>query len=269
MLPGSMPLELHVKSPTGLLPDATEPTAAFERVWQRAEFAEGRHADSWRGIWLLPEDGGLYLKAQREPRGRGVLQRAARSYRLVWELDGLRAMAAAGVPVPELVGWGVERRLGRPVRSFTLQRRLPDVEDLGALLLRERDPAERRHAIEVVGAAVVSLHARGIFHRNLAARNVLVRPDDGTRELLERVTFIDCPRASTGAPRWRHAYLARADRLALAYHCGRAKCDEDELRAVLEACGEPEVERAIDLLRTRLARRSASLRQKAWLWLGT
>jgi len=267
-----MSVELHVLTPTAILPRALAPRDGFERVWKHTSFEDGRTAPSWRGFWRLadaPDGAGhepaFILKAQRTPRGSGVLQRADRAFRTQREIEGLTAFAASGAPVPELVAWGIERHRGRPRRSFLLQRLVPDAVDFDTLLRRETRPEVRRRAIQAVGAEVTALHALGHFHRNLAARNLLVREQDRGFACF----FIDCPRASCDAPRWRRAYLARADRLMLALYAAKAGADEEEQRALLVASGEREIPRALDLLRTRIRHRRVRAPHKlAWLWFG-
>ena len=266
-----MALEIHVLTPTAMLPLTIEPKDGFERIWQRTYFDESVNASGWRGHWFLPVDPSdavgseeLILKAQRAPRGRSSLQRADRAYRMLREIKGLRALGEDGVPVPELVAWGIERCGGRPERTFLLQRRVEGAEDFHALLSRERRPAARRRAIDAVGAAVAALHARGHFHRNLACRNLLLRERGDALE----VFFIDCPRVVCDAPAWRRGYFARADRVFLALHAAKTGASGDELRALLAACGEPDANRALSPVRTRLAERPVTLRERAWLWLG-
>ncbi len=266
-----MALEIHVLTPTAMLPQTIEPKDGFERIWQRTHFDDGVTASGWRGHWFLsgdPTDAagseGLVLKAQRAPRGRGRLQRADRAYRTLREIAGLRALGEDGVPVPELVAWGIERCGGRPERTFLLQRCVEGAEDFHALLSRERQPAARRRAIDAVGAAVAALHKRGHFHRNLACRNLLLREREGALE----VFFIDCPRVAYDAPAWRRGYFARADRVFLGLHAAKTGASEDELRALLVACGEPNASRVLAPVRTRLAERPITLRERVWLWLG-
>ncbi len=258
-----MSLELHVLAPTSLV-ESTRDAVNFERLWQRATFHDDRSTTSWRDVWFLPEDGGLVLKAQRVPEGRTPLQRLDRAFRLAREIEGLLAFARCGVPVPDVVAWGIERRRGLPVRTILLARRIEEAVDLAAFLRSEYDQAARRDALSSVGAAIRDLHGRGLFHRNLATRNVLVRRRNSSRAF--EVWFVDCPRAMHRSRRWRHEALARIDRTFLARHLLRDETSPSDVEWLLRASGEKDPISGLAYSRRRRGR--ALSRANLWLWLG-
>jgi tRNA A-37 threonylcarbamoyl transferase component Bud32 len=106
------------------------------------------------------------------------------------EWQNLEQFARWGIPVPEIVARGMERRLGAFCRGALITRELPDAIDL-ASLAHERDPRlqDRRWADKVmrqVAAHVRTLHAHRFAHNDLKWRNILV-------DRAEKVWFIDCP----------------------------------------------------------------------------
>jgi 3-deoxy-D-manno-octulosonic acid kinase len=186
-----------------------------------------------------------------------------RSFRLARETKALLALRRAGVPVPEILAWGVEWSGLLPVRTLLLEQRIPGAEDLDAFIRRERAEAARRRVLGAVGDAVRQLHDAGLFHGDLATRNVLVRPEPSGVD----VWFIDCPRAKLHVARWRHDYLARRDRALLSHHMTRAGAARDEVRMLLEACGEEHLDVATQYAENR-ERERRNPRSQLWLWSG-
>ncbi|MDR2365126.1 MAG: hypothetical protein LBD68_04625, partial [Zoogloeaceae bacterium] len=106
------------------------------------------------------------------------------------EWQNLEQFARWGIPVPEIVACGMERRLGAFYRGALVTREIPDAIDL-ARLAQERDPRlqNRRWAENVmrqVAAHARVLHAHRFAHNDLKWRNILV-------DKAGKVWFIDCP----------------------------------------------------------------------------
>lgn len=249
-----MPLELHVlhSSPvlSGIPREPQEVAAAFDRVWALARFEGADCPDGWRGIWPLDGAPDLLLKAQRRAQGRSVIRRTDRAFRQLREIRGLLAFAAAGIPVPDVVAWGVDRHW-LPRRTFLIQRIIPDATDFATFLASERSASRRARAIAAVGAQIRALHQQRLFHGDCSPRNLLVRAQGDGFD----VFLLDCPKAATRAPRWRHAYLARADRVRVSES---PELDPHEVRALLQACGETRLEPALRMI-ARVSRRTRRL----------
>lgn len=261
-----MSFEVHVLEPTRLAPAGREPREVFLRVWSRARFVDGaRNARAWRGSWLLDEEGGLFLKGLRTPLGRSAGQRVARAFRLVGEVRSLLALRDRGLRVPAVLAWGVERRGGVPARSFLLERALAGAVDLERYVsLTAGSGADRSAVFRAVGAEVGKLHASDFYHRDLACRNVLLRPADAPHEIF----FVDCPRGERGRA-LRRGYLRRKDLLLLASDALRRGASPDEVRALLRAADRARASRTLRFAeRAFAAEPGRSARARVFSWLG-
>ncbi|MDR1350187.1 MAG: lipopolysaccharide kinase InaA family protein [Zoogloeaceae bacterium] len=110
--------------------------------------------------------------------------------RIKAEWQNLKQFAKWGIPVPEIVAWGMERRFGAFYRGALITRELPDSVDLNTLA-QTRDP--RLHdrpwvacIMRQVAAHARTLHTHHFAHNDLKWRNILVDKAD-------KVWFIDCP----------------------------------------------------------------------------
>ncbi len=121
--------------------------------------------------------------------GRVTGDRHAGDGRFIDEVRTLVAAAAAGVPVPEVLGVvSLPGGLGLR-RGWLLTRELPGARDLLDLL---EDgglaAAERRGLLARAGRAMRTLHDAGFDHPDLHLKNLLVTPDGGVLVLdLDRV----------------------------------------------------------------------------------
>ena len=70
-----MSLEFHLLEPVSLLRDEADPRSRLDALWARASFQDDESAAAWRMMAFPPEDEGLVFKAQRSPRGKGLLSR--------------------------------------------------------------------------------------------------------------------------------------------------------------------------------------------------
>jgi len=235
------------------------PTRAesFERVWSMLPAGRGVNR-----VGLGPT--GCFLKGQRLPLS-WALRHWFRPPGISREVQALNWLRASGVPAPCVLGFGIFRRFGVLRRSWILLERISDAEDLAQRLERREGEAERFHLFEAVGRAIARMHAASLYHRNLAARNLVVRDGMSGPE----VFIIDCPRAEWARFPPRTAFLQRDDQIKLVRSVLRCGAGDDEVRCMLEALGSEEVEHIVDLARESIRRcRSRPLRLRAWLILG-
>ncbi len=131
--------------------------------------------------------------------GRGTLWGAAPC---VNEYRVLAWMRENQVPAVRPVAAASRTRRGRLVAHALLTEHVPEARDLQARLLDPADPLRtdrgaRRRTAELVGRCLHRLHAFGYVHRDVYARNVLVRIE----EQGPKIWFLDCRRG--GPPSWR------------------------------------------------------------------
>ena len=120
------------------------------------------------------------------------------------EWENLLAFQAWGIRTAEVVGHGLERRLGAFQRGALITEEICHSVDL-AQLARHFDPRLHQRAwlaplLRQVAHAARTLHAHGFTHNDFKWRNLLV--DDATPPTLY---LIDCPAGET----WRGPFLAR------------------------------------------------------------
>ena len=208
--------------------------------------------------------GGCFLKGQALPVS-WALRHWIRPPGILREVEALGWLRQQGVPVPRVLGFGTLRRCGVLRRSLLLLEQMRDAQDLAQRLERRENPASRRQLLQAVGRALARMHSLSFYHRNLSARNLLVRDAASGPEIF----IIDCPRAEWGRFGPRTAFLRRADRLNVARSVLRCGVGDREVRGLLEAMGADEVERIVGFARDSIrSKRSRPLRLRAWLILG-
>lgn len=151
--------------------------------------------------WQVPDGASAYFKFYRP---KGTWRRVADCFRpakAVTEARNLRALAALGLPTPDVLAWG-ELRVGGAwlCGSFLVTRELPGTRSLADLLQESApsgewpDPRFLRRGIPALAALTARLHTSGWRALDLHFRNVLV--DLAARERGEaRFHIIDLPRA--------------------------------------------------------------------------
>lgn len=216
------------------------------------------------------EAGELLVKQFRVGSGRHPLRERVKA-RLGWsparrEERALRALAAAGVPVPEPLG-----RAELPDGDALLVLRyLPGVP-LGTALAAP--PQERRALLDALGAAVAALHRAGFVHGDLHAGNVLATKTGPVLLDLQHARRDARESARTDDLGWLDyslwGHAGAADRLRLraaALDLGRPF--DARGRARLRAAGRAALRRADDHARSRTRRALRPGRVAAALRLG-
>jgi tRNA A-37 threonylcarbamoyl transferase component Bud32 len=145
------------------------------------------------------------------PRGlRRLLYRfraskAERAYR------NAEALLRLGLPTPEPIGWGEERRGGGLEQAWLVTRRVPATwngHHLHDSALGERG----REMLAAVGALVARMHQAGVEHRDLTGGNLLISARDGGW----RIEIIDINRMRLGRRLGRLASMANLVQLGYA-----------------------------------------------------
>jgi hypothetical protein len=106
------------------------------------------------------------------------------------------------VPAVRPVAAAARTKGGRLVAHALLTEHVPDAVDLQRRLLDPADPLRtgrglRRRVAELIGRCLQRMHSFGYVHRDVHARNVLVRLEEEG----PRIWFLDCRRG--GPPSWR------------------------------------------------------------------
>lgn len=214
---------IEVIRPNVLLDPAEEPTAAFARIWELLP-TQRRH------LWATVGDdsGALFIKGLLSLRG-WTPSGYDEGWRTAREWRQLPQLAARGLPVPDLVAFGQETMGFFPLRSFLIQRQIPGARNLDVWLEESgADAATRASVFDQLGELVGQMHAAGVFHRDLACRNVLVTESN-------ELVLIDCPRALIDPGGWRVPTLWRGDLFRIVKGCLRAGASEAELQHFLDA----------------------------------
>ncbi len=255
---GGRTVELHVCPDAPFVDASATPLEAFDAVW-----AQLPDSDRTNRIRVLPQRA-AFLKGERRSVSWG-LRHAFSRRGIAREAAALEALGAAGVPAPRVFMWGVERRLGIPRRTVLVIELIEGGVDLSTLLRGEVGEIPRgdllRELLVAVGRVVGRMHAAGIHHRDLSARNLVVRPE--TNE----VFVIDCPRAERAGLAPRTAFLRRSDLTRLARTVLRRDVADGDVHAMLDAAGDDRPAETIRHARACLGRGEA-FRTRVWNVLG-
>lgn len=128
----------------------------------------------------------VFVKAEFR-RPSDPLGKRLRPSRAVTEGRGLRAFAAAGVPVPRLRACGGQAAWRPRAGALLVTEKLPG-HNVSATLQRRLRP----DLVEAVAAALARLHAVGFVHGDAAIRNFLALP--------EGIRIVDVPRWGAWTP---------------------------------------------------------------------
>ena len=122
--------------------------------------------------------GPVFVKVMTFPRGKDRLRYLLRALPGEYEARLLAAVAAAGIPCPQVVACRTSRRWLLPERSMLVLRALPVVKPA---VVSVGEPKQRLHD---AAALVVRLLQAGIEHRDLHAEN-FVRLQSGALAVLD------------------------------------------------------------------------------------
>ncbi|MFP1680674.1 lipopolysaccharide kinase InaA family protein [Alloalcanivorax sp. C16-2] len=173
--------------------------------WQALESLESRLVASSslsRVVYSRQSDEGYFIKTYQ--RGGGHLHDWIGTPRVAGEWRNLLYFQRLGLPVPEPVVFGVERRRGRFRRGVLVTREVPGSTDLARLAVDGDPRLRQRDWLCAVGRqvadALARMHADRFCHGDMKWRNLLVKENGGPR-----VYFFDCP----AGRRWRGPFLTR------------------------------------------------------------
>ena len=158
---------------------------------QRVFALEGKRLtkDPLSEVILIERDGVRYYVKRYWGAGKGLRRYLGRP-RVKAEWQNLKRFAKWGIPTAEIVGYGLERRLGAFVRGALITRELENTQDMALLAkcgdARLKDGMWVRRISQQLAAATRTLHAHRFVHNDLKWRNLLV---NDRAELF----FIDCP----------------------------------------------------------------------------
>lgn len=202
----------------------------------------------------------LYLKRHR-PRLRDRFPFPFKPSPALAEWRGIERVRAAGIATMEPVAFGVRRRFGLEIASFTLTREVEEGERLEDLVPRRYTPPlsprrrkEKRDLIRSLSRLIRRLHRAGLHHRDLYLCHIFLqgRPPEG------RLLLIDLQRVG-GRARRLNRWIVK-DLAALDYSSPRgAVTRTDRLRFLLCYLGRGRLGRRGKRLARRVSRKAARI----------
>jgi serine/threonine-protein kinase RIO1 len=199
-------------------------------------------------VWVqdVPEGGRAVVKVYRHRKKADVLLRPPLTYRVQREFNALARLQACGVPCSEPLLWAYGKSPEHGRYETLATREVPDAIDLRELILSGADPA-RDIDLRPLFQVVRKMHAAGVFHGALCARNVLFA--DGGYHI------IDMPRSLVFRSSIEGSLAAMTDMLSLCHFICYASGGTPE-RVPVDAYGWDERQRAGFLDRCSRYRRS-------------
>lgn len=257
----------HVEflQPTTLIEERLDSRQAFEQIWSLIP------KDRPRRLWGFLPERGVFIKG-----ATATLRLSRRNLRhsrcITTETRAIAGFRRCGLPVPEILGWGVEQQFGLTTRSFLIERLLTDVVDLQSFLEHplegggeKQHPERRAEVFRAVGSTIGRMHGTGCVHRDLSGRNILLQLDGEETQ----VTLIDCPRARHGLPLKVMKWVRRGDvfRITRSVLRSGASVREAEilLRAAEVAAPRAVIEAALASIEAHADR---PVRTRLWMLLG-
>ncbi len=140
-----------------------------------------------RDVIKVVIDNDVYYIKRYTHSGKGLRKYFGRS-RLLAEWENLHYFASLGIPVPDCVAFGEQRKGLAYVRGAMVLREIPDVIPLNtvAQFSEFNDFHWRCHLIRQLARYVRLLHQDRFTHGDLFLRNILVNRQG-------QIYFIDCP----------------------------------------------------------------------------
>ena len=186
-----------------LNPDAIDPADrdSFESMELLLQGPSTRvTSDARSGVSLLALRQNYYVKVFSGTGNR--LQYLLGIGRYQRELANLHYFASVGLATPTVAAYGHRTLLGVLQQAALVTREVPASTTLKQLFeeakFYKHGVAGARRILDELAQATHTLHARGFYHGDLKARNILVRHEAGGPKLF----FFDCPRGHH-PPRWR------------------------------------------------------------------
>lgn len=259
--------QIHRLMPSALLQADGTDEAVFERVWARLDIGP----DAWRGHCFLEDEGGLFLKGLNVP-----MRCSPKMWRRRWDITRearkLARAAAVSIEVPEIVGWGEEKRAGIARRSFLLLKRIHDSVPFNEIANDETGELaatvgeDRMGVFREVGRLIRCIHAAGMRHGDLASRNILLtRESDGPKSMP-----IDIPRARWPVTSWRRNVLRRIDLYRITKSAMKEGASKEEARALLDrAAGDEAAEVMAKTLLIKAINRRLKRKARSYFWRWT
>lgn len=140
-------------------------------------------------VILIEREGVRYYVKRYWEAGKGLRRYLGRP-RVKAEWQNLKHFAKWGIPTAQIVGYGLERKMGAFVRGALITREIEKTQDLALLAkcgdARLKDGAWVDRVSRQLASATRTLHKRHFTHNDLKWRNLLV---NDRAELF----FIDCP----------------------------------------------------------------------------
>ncbi|HSV99531.1 MAG TPA: lipopolysaccharide kinase InaA family protein [Sedimentisphaerales bacterium] len=148
-----------------------------------------------------------YYVKRYSPRGKHFRKVFSRN-RPVVEWRNLTYFARMGIPVPRVVAYGSQYRLGLLRRGALVTEEVPQAVDLQTLVKTKPELLQDRAWVlaimRLLTEYVRRIHEDGFTHRDLKWRNVLV-----TEGSAPHVVFLDCPSGRHTPRPWRAHFIAR------------------------------------------------------------
>ncbi len=205
--------------------------------------------------------GAVLLKFHKRPRRLRALRHLVARGRSRMEWDAARYLAGAGLPVPEALAMGEERRMRLLGRSFFLARFEDGLRDL-ATTRADQPPEQAKRLDARVARLIRTMHDLGFDHRDLHPGNVLAGPGPGEAC---RLRLVDLHRVRLGQTVSRRG---RVRSLAYLHAYMTPPSSESTLRSWLQAYEPDEEQRSLwvehvmrDMRRLRAVRRKSRARR--------
>lgn len=156
---------------------------------------------------MVCADGRDYYVKRYQARGK-YRWKALRRCQPATEYRNYAYFARLGIPVPKIVGYGIQRVMGLFRRGVIITEGIPNATDLETLLSTHpelfRDRSWLFKVLRLLAGYVRCLHEDGFAHKDLKWRNILI-----TTTKNPQVFLIDCPSGSYEMPLRRKYFIVK------------------------------------------------------------
>jgi len=169
------------------------PEALVAEGGQGEQISWGSRVAAWHAEWTLG-DSAIPVFVKRYSVAKSPMRYWGRLCKGTWEALNAARLKAAGVNTPDVIAVGEIRSWGIPRCGVIVTRGIERATRLDVLLESPTPPTpgERHQLVIALAEAVAKAHRVNMAHRDLKARNVLIRP--GNPGAVPEVFWIDCPR---------------------------------------------------------------------------